>query len=304
MNYEGKIQDKIKITYDSELNHIEENDRIRILSKIIRFGCQAENVTSLCQLSLEVLNEYYPHAQRKTFLTHSNNELIPRIFFPHFNKAHFSSTLANESLEKGLSFIWSKKVSLNQDLSLPSSLIKVCSAIYAPVIIRNQKIGMIHIDSISDNNAFSHKDLQLLTMIANTLAPSLVVRNSCDHDMYPKVFISYSHKDKDFVLKIARHLRKKQIRVWFDERIEVGNIWKQAISDAIKYADCLIWVASPDSIKSEVTLWEVNLARIEEKIIIPIKYKNCKLPTWALDIQWINYDQNFESLINIISARV
>ncbi|KPA19204.1 adenylate cyclase [Candidatus Magnetomorum sp. HK-1] len=304
MNYEGNIEDKIQITYDSELYLIEENERIRILSKISNYGCQADNTISLLQFCLEILNDYFPHAQRKTFLTYSNNELIPRVFYPQFAEAYFSYTLAQKSLEKEASFLWTKRISLQEDISLPSSLIKVCSAIYAPIMFKSKKIGIIHLDSISNKNSFSNTDLQLITMIANTLSPALMIRNHDNHEAYPKVFISYSHKDKNFVFKFAKHLRKRQIRVWLDERIEAGNSWKKEISDAIKSIDYLIWIASPDSIKSEMSQWETILAQIEKKVILPIIYKKCKLPSWADDIQWINYDNDLEKLVHKVSERV
>ena len=304
MNYEGNIEDKIQITYDSELNFIEENERIRIFSKVSRYGCQADNIISLLQFCLEILNEYFPHAQRKTFLTYSNNELIPRVFYPRFSEAYFSYTLAKKTLDEESSFIWTKKISLQEDISLPSSLIKVCSAIYAPIMFKSKKIGLIHIDSISNNNSFSNKDLQLITMIANTLSPALMIRNYDDHEAYPKVFISYSHKDKSFVLKLAKRLRKKQISVWLDERIEAGNSWKKEISDAIKFTDYFIWIASPESNASKMSQWEATLAQIEEKIMLPIMYKQCKIPYWAHNIQWINYNNDLETLVNKVSERI
>ncbi|KPA16255.1 hypothetical protein MHK_003538, partial [Candidatus Magnetomorum sp. HK-1] len=137
------------------------------------------------------------------YLTYSNNELIPIVYYPKFSEAYFSYTLAKEALDKESSFLWAKKISLQEDISLPSSLIKVCSAIYSPIMFKSNKIGLIHIDSISSNNSFSNNDLQLITMIANTLAPALMIRNSDNHVIYPKVFISYSHNDKNFVLKFA-----------------------------------------------------------------------------------------------------
>ncbi|KPA17523.1 molecular chaperone Tir, partial [Candidatus Magnetomorum sp. HK-1] len=119
-----------------------------------------------------------------------------------------------------------------------------------------------------------------------------------------KVFISYSHNDKNFVLKFAKHLRKKQISVWLDERIRSGNSWKKEISDTIKFTDYLIWIASPDSIKSKMSQWETNLAQIEKKVILPIIYKQGKLPSWVNNIQWINYDNDFEKLVNKVSERI
>ena len=302
MDFEGSINNEIVVTYDSELKSVEENKRIRILGKIAHFAKNAQSEVSLLELCLEAFKEYFPQAQRITLLTYENGELIPRFFLPNLS-SHFSYALANMSLEKKCSFIWSKKVSA-QECSLPSSLIKVCSALYAPIIYKKRILGLIHFDSISENNAFSNYDLQLISIIANTLGPALMVRSGDGHKEFSYVFVSYSHNEKDFVIKLVKLLRKNQIRVWFDERIELGHPWRREIAKAINSVDILIWVVSPACLNSEIAQWEVNLGRINGKLIIPIIYEPSCLPSWAKETQYITYSQNFELLIRNVSKKI
>jgi len=42
------------------------------------------------------------------------------------------------------------------------------------------------------------------------------------------VFISYSHKDSEFILKLADYLRDFRISIWIDNRnLDGGQIWNE-----------------------------------------------------------------------------
>jgi internalin A len=62
------------------------------------------------------------------------------------------------------------------------------------------------------------------------------------------VFISYSHKDarfKDELLgALKTHERNGSLRVWADERIEMGDDWPVKISDNLKNADIVVFLLS------------------------------------------------------------
>ena len=49
------------------------------------------------------------------------------------------------------------------------------------------------------------------------------------------IFISYSNKDKEFTLRLAKDLNANGIDTWVDvERIEPGTKWQDQIVDAIR----------------------------------------------------------------------
>ncbi len=90
-----------------------------------------------------------------------------------------------------------------------------------------------------------------------------------------QAFISYSHKNHDFVDKLRQGLETRNVTHWFDGRdIPLGEEWWQAIRTGIERAHCFITVVSFDSLYSEVCNWEVAYARALSKRIIPVFYEN------------------------------
>lgn len=68
-----------------------------------------------------------------------------------------------------------------------------------------------------------------------------------------KVFLSYSHNDKDFVSDIKKHFKpfSNEIDFWDDSRIEVGQKWKDEIAKAIAKTKVAILLVSADFLASD-----------------------------------------------------
>ncbi|HEX8090000.1 MAG TPA: TIR domain-containing protein [Blastocatellia bacterium] len=98
------------------------------------------------------------------------------------------------------------------------------------------------------------------------------------------VFLSHSHKDKEFVRRLAYDLRANGVKVWVDEaEILVGDSLIQKIGQAIEEMDYLGIILSPNSVESDWVRQELEIAMIEEikgrRIkVLPILYHRCKLP--------------------------
>lgn len=88
----------------------------------------------------------------------------------------------------------------------------------------------------------------------------------------PQIFISYSHKDAKHVEKWADRLRRiyTHDEVWYDQRLFAGDEWWPTILNQIAAADCIIFLVSEDSIKSNYCKDELAEARRLRKPIIPI----------------------------------
>jgi hypothetical protein len=84
------------------------------------------------------------------------------------------------------------------------------------------------------------------------------------------IFVSYSHKDTQYVYDLTAELEKRGFLVWLDEHIPKGARWFQEIQKAI--ADCIamIVVMSPDAEESEWVEQEIILARSQNKNIFPL----------------------------------
>lgn len=68
-----------------------------------------------------------------------------------------------------------------------------------------------------------------------------------------KVFISYSHLDKQYLNDIQRHFKPflKKIDFWDDTKIQAGQKWKEEIRTAINEAKVAILLVSTDFLGSE-----------------------------------------------------
>lgn len=84
--------------------------------------------------------------------------------------------------------------------------------------------------------------------------------------MKPRVFLSHSKKDKDFILKIANDLRIARIDVWYDEwEIPPGDsIRKKIFEDGIPNCDLFFVYLTPNTIDSYWVQRELDSAVIFE----------------------------------------
>ncbi|MBN2116635.1 MAG: toll/interleukin-1 receptor domain-containing protein [Anaerolineales bacterium] len=84
------------------------------------------------------------------------------------------------------------------------------------------------------------------------------------------IFISYSHKDKDYVHRLADFLQAEGFEVWIDDRIDYGTRWPLVIEDAIDSCECFILVASKNAHESEWVQHELARAQRLQKRIFPL----------------------------------
>lgn len=68
-----------------------------------------------------------------------------------------------------------------------------------------------------------------------------------------KVFVSYSHIDRDFLIDVQRHFKPflSQINFWDDSKIQPGQKWKEEIKKAINETKVAILLVSTDFLGSE-----------------------------------------------------
>jgi hypothetical protein len=84
------------------------------------------------------------------------------------------------------------------------------------------------------------------------------------------VFISYSHKDKEYVHKLADAMQSEGFDVWIDDRIDYGTRWPLVIETAIDSCDVFILIASTNSHNSASVQHEFIRAQRLEKQVFPI----------------------------------
>jgi hypothetical protein len=130
--------------------------------------------------------------------------------------------------------------------------------------------------------------------------------------MADDVFVSYSRKDQEFVIRLASDLDEKVAGVWFDQSdIQAGHNWRDQIMDGIRRCKVFVLVLSPDAAESKYVREEVNKALELDKLIIPILYRTVKLTgalaelvsqTQSIDLRSGSYADNFQKLVDGIVA--
>lgn len=118
------------------------------------------------------------------------------------------------------------------------------------------------------------------------------------------VFISYSHKDRPFVERLAIDLKAKGLNLWYDQwELKVGDSLVDKINYGIKSQDFLIIVLSKSSVKSEWVRRELNAALIKELqerrvVIFPIVIEDCDIPPLLSDKVYADFRGSYLSGLN------
>lgn len=65
-----------------------------------------------------------------------------------------------------------------------------------------------------------------------------------------KVFLSYKREDRPRVKDLAENLRHAGFEVWYDESIQLGDHWWEAILDKIEACDVFVFALSQPALRS------------------------------------------------------
>jgi hypothetical protein len=111
----------------------------------------------------------------------------------------------------------------------------------------------------------------------------------------PIAFFSYSRDDSGFVLRLAGDLKATGAHVWLDQLdIEPGQRWARAIQDALNNASRMLVVLSPSSVNSTNVDDEVNFGLEEHKTLVPVLYRDCKIPFRLRPFQYVDFRTSYE----------
>ena len=87
----------------------------------------------------------------------------------------------------------------------------------------------------------------------------------------PKVFISYSHDDAEWVHKFAEALRKQHIQVWLDDwEIKPGDPIATATEAGLRSSDAIVSVLTESNVRRPKVAFEFGAALGMGKPLIPI----------------------------------
>ncbi len=104
------------------------------------------------------------------------------------------------------------------------------------------------------------------------------------------IFFSYSRDNSEFVLKLAKELRKTGASVWLDQLdIKPGTRWDISIEKALENSQILLIILSKSSVESNNVMDEVSFGLDEGKTIVPVLLENCDVPFRLRRLQFADF---------------
>src|SRR5262245_14959954 len=94
--------------------------------------------------------------------------------------------------------------------------------------------------------------------------------NKMEQRRQATVFISYAREDRRFAIDLVKNLEARGIGVKGDWLLTTGEDYAKRLREFNLGAHALIFIISPDSIKSEACLNELALAAEHKKQILPV----------------------------------
>jgi hypothetical protein len=92
------------------------------------------------------------------------------------------------------------------------------------------------------------------------------------------VFISYKREEAEYAIKIHEVLKKNGFAIWWDERLQCGQVWSQVLDEAVKSASCIVVLWSPMAIESKWVLHEASVAMARNNYA-PARIEMCTIPS-------------------------
>jgi TPR repeat protein len=127
----------------------------------------------------------------------------------------------------------------------------------------------------------------------------------------PKLFISYSRRDAaSFVDELSTALDLLGFIVYLDRTaISAGEEWKPRLHCLIAQSDTVLFVISPESMRSDICQWEIEESLGQSKRLLPIlleKPPSCdEMPPQLADVQFTRFDEGrsfSRSLSELVAA--
>jgi hypothetical protein len=116
-----------------------------------------------------------------------------------------------------------------------------------------------------------------------------------------KIYISYSHHDKAFALKLEKALKEKGFETWIDVfDLHAGDNIFAKIQTGINECDFIITILSNHYVNSQWTLRELEAFEMRDvsngtNTIIPILIEDCELPIFLRDKIYLDFRGSFKS---------
>jgi transcriptional regulator with XRE-family HTH domain len=153
--------------------------------------------------------------------------------------------------------------------------------------------------------------IETLSRLANALGVSAdqIRRQGYEWD----VFISHASDDKaEFVEKLARHLMRQGLEVWYDAAtLQIGDNLDEAISEGIRMTEFGVVVLSPKYFEKEWTMKELEILLAERSgKILPIRFGispeevKARVPVLSQILSVPGSDSNVEDIVKRVVTAI
>lgn len=121
------------------------------------------------------------------------------------------------------------------------------------------------------------------------------------------IFVSYSHKDKEFVDQLCSNLISEKIHLWMDRwELKPGDSLIDSVQIALKHAGAILVVLSKSYIESTWCKKEMNaglIRELEEKgnVIIPIVIEKCDIPIFLREKMYADFRNDWDEAYRILA---
>ncbi len=190
--------------------------QLTALNDLCQMLSAADSLDSLVQILVKHLQKAIPNAQRgAVLLPDERGELLLKAHWPQGNHS-VSMTWIKRAYDRREPFIWSA-AGRHTGNDTPESAIyySVQSAIYVPLLLGEQVLGVMYVDNYLTHEAFLDTDLELMRAIANQVA--MFVRDHILRKDLKREEELRSHLSRQFSPKIAKRICAK------DSRLRVGG---------------------------------------------------------------------------------
>jgi TolB-like protein len=93
----------------------------------------------------------------------------------------------------------------------------------------------------------------------------------------PDIFISYARNDAETARRFADAFRAEGLDVWWDNALQAGEVFDEAIEQALRAAKAVVVLWSPDAVASRWVRAEATLAD-RNRTLVPALIAPCSLP--------------------------
>lgn len=130
---------------------------------------------------------------------------------------------------------------------------------------------------------------------------SLLIKKVSDKNSKKKVFLSYNINDKEFALKIRNDLEDNSIIVYNENAIiKPGDTINKELEDYISHSDIMIVIVSKNTHKSKFLKMEIEIAKKNKKIIIPILKEEVDIPSFLNNYNAADFRIEYENSIKLL----